>query len=272
MGSPLATKLVTPLNRGHKHARDLAGAWRYIEGAGPTIRDASRYQSHGTIAGNPTWEHGSRGLSLLHDRTGDFITTATIPPVGGDPRTFVMWFRTDVVDTTEQKIFGYGTSGNGTSVNISIEIAAGGAFFLFRHGGGNIRYPTPVAGQEHCLIMVFPDGASTDDVLVYVDGTIRAGVRNAGSNRTINTGSSALYIGSNNDGATSRPFLGLISEFRVYTRALDYAETLEIYLDPNALYRVQPFPAYFHVAAPPAGGNPKGPLTMPLCGAFRGPI
>lgn len=146
------------------------------------------------------------------------INTGFTPPVGANTRTLCAWFYCETFG--DRKILDYGaTTGNGTAVGITLEQVSSLPFVLFRHSGGNIRYAAKGLNVwQHVALVVPFDGATTNDVIVYVDGLAVAGTRNAGSNYTLATTSTNLFVGAMTTGASA--FDGSVAEVGVWNVAL----------------------------------------------------
>lgn len=200
--------------------------WRLGETSGTAAVDEMGTYP-GTYVGSPTL--GASGIftgntALTVNGTTQWVTTDLTPPTGSAARTIEMWAKPSVIDATERRAFGYGNSTiTGLFCALSIETVASVRHALFRHAGGNRRFAWPsAAGSWVHVALVVPSGAATtDDVLLYLNGVSVAGTRNAGSNQTLATSAITIAIGAGNDnGTVSFPFSGTIDEIAIYPAAL----------------------------------------------------
>ena len=154
--------------------------------------------------------------------TNQYLSTGFSPPSGASERTVSCFFNSDSYGDRKIIFSGAPVIG-GAAFAFSLEEISSAPFILFRHTNGNIRYSAQGLSQWQHFAVVVPNGATTtDDVIVYSNGAQQSGVRNAGSNQTLNTSVSNLFIGSNNFGGTL--FDGRIAELGVWNVALTAAE------------------------------------------------
>ena len=152
------------------------------------------------------------------------LSTAFQPPSGASQRTIACFFRCEIFG--DRKILGYDdiAAALGAAFAFTLEQISSSPYVLFRHNGGNIRFPASGLNIQQHLAAVVPSGATTtDDVLVYIDGASVAGTRNAGSNRTLVTAAANLLIGKAIPGSTT-VFDGQIAEVGAWDVALTAAE------------------------------------------------
>jgi hypothetical protein len=155
--------------------------------------------------------------------TNQYLSAGFSPPSGASERTVSCFFNSDSYG--DRKIVFYGGTAviGGEAFAFSLEEISSAPFILFRHNNGNIRYSAQGLSQWQHLTAVVPNGATTtDNVIVYSNGAQQSGVRNAGSNQTLNTSVSNLNIGANLSGGTL--FDGLIAELGVWNAALTQPE------------------------------------------------
>ena len=154
--------------------------------------------------------------------TTQYLSTGFSPPSGASERTVSVFFKSEAFG--DRKIFFRGsTGGGGAAFAFSLEEISSSPFILFRHNAGNIRYSAQGLSQWQHLTAVVPNGATTtDDVIVYTNGVQQTGVRNAGSNQTLQTIASNLFISANPQ--PNQFFDGSIAEVGIWSAALTAAE------------------------------------------------
>ena len=81
----------------------------------------------------------------------------------------------------------------------------------------------------HVVIIVPDDATTTDDVQVYINNSAVTGERNGGSDRTLDTGSSDVYLGRRFSAGGQEHFDGAVDDVRIYDRALTAAEVEDLY-------------------------------------------
>lgn len=150
-----------------------------------------------------------------------FSRSGTFLPTGADERSFSFWMYPR--DDLDAKIFSYGTGSAGEDFSWTPE----GNGLRWRHGGGNITWTTNgLNAWTHAVIVVPSTATTTDDILVYIDGSISTGSRTAGSNRTLDTGSSDFLYGRK---ATESTYDGLLDEMTIHDVALTASQASFLY-------------------------------------------
>lgn len=158
-------------------------------------------------------------LSSAYSSSWNYVPYATISglPTGTSSRSISMWVKPEIVNS-DNVLFSYGTnSGNA---------AYGGSFnatnmYQFSYSS-NLAFQTSTSiGVWKHVVMTFETGGAAK---IYVNGALVA----SGNYPAWNTGAStAFYLGSL-FGSTSS-FNGLIDDLRIYNRAINAAEALELY-------------------------------------------
>jgi hypothetical protein len=154
--------------------------------------------------------------------TNQYLTAGFSPPSGSSERTVSCFLNCDTYGN--RKIISYGDAvASGAAFAFTLEQISSAPFILFRHNFGNIRYSAQGLSQWQHLTAVVPTNATTtDNVIVYSNGAQQLGVRNAGSNQTLNTSTSNLFIGAS--AALDQFFDGRIADVGVWNVALTAAE------------------------------------------------
>ena len=199
----------------------------HLNDAGGVIEDATSTNYDGTpINGASGAQPGQIGLAYGFDGVNDYINLGANRSFidGATAATFSAWVNADDLSNPNLILSASITSGapSGTS-RMAIELDPGGEIkFIVRSGDGvdtTVFTTTPVtAGAWHYVTGVV--NLATDEVTVYVDGTVRAltGAINLPAPVFPNTSSASSTIGSSDDGAAPY-FDGRIDEARVATVA-----------------------------------------------------
>lgn len=221
----------------------LLGAWVPALGVtGGTLRDVSGFGNHGTLTNmDPAidWVISDNarqsGYALDFDGIDDLINTnATNGSIGLDlsqPFSFVGWIKPRT----------FGGSGQGAI------LSADNYFFFHVHSTNNsirtINNGTGVdqntesiadvitLGEWHYVAFVHTGGGNAR---LYVQGR---DVTSDGSYTETNNTSKTMLIGIDRTGGGFREFDGLISEIRIYARALSSFEIWEDFQIPLATFR-----------------------------------
>jgi hypothetical protein len=190
----------------------LVGAWCPSLGAtGYILLDRSGYRRNGALTnmgGQQNWVASGTGTALQFDGVNDFVSVSWSTVTGSVARTLSHWFA--YTSTTNANWVSFGTGGTGN-------------LWQTGHFNGNVGSLNSIAdvttsatpyidGRWHHIATQY-DGAT---VLLYLDGKFISSAA-----RTINTGSSALRIGS---GQGSGFAVALLDDVRVYNRVLTRAE------------------------------------------------
>jgi len=192
----------------------LVGAWCPSLGAtGYTLLDRSGYGRNGTLnnmGGQANWVANGTGTALQFDGTNDFVSVSWSTVTGAVARTLSHWF--NYTSTANANWVSWGTGGTGNFWQTGhFNNTVGSLNFLADVTTSATPY---IDGRWHHIATQY-DGAT---VSLYLDGKFISSAA-----RTINTGSSALRIGS---GAGSGFAAALLDDVRVYNRALTRAEIL----------------------------------------------
>ena len=193
--------------------------------------------------------------------TNQSLNTGFVPPLGAEQRTLSAWFRCETFG--DKKVFHYGTAGTGlgATFGITLETVSGSPFLLFRHAGGNIRYPASGLNVWQHVAALVPVGAqTTDDVVIYSGGLAATGTRNSGSNQTLNTSSTNLLLGTTHL-ANDTCFDGQIAEVGIWNVALT-AEEIASLAKGVSCARIRPQSLKFHAPLVRDLIDTRGGLTI----------
>ncbi|MEN6426814.1 MAG: LamG-like jellyroll fold domain-containing protein [Phycisphaerales bacterium] len=201
----------------------LIGWWWFDEGSGTVASDSSTFGNHGTLTNGPTWTTGVFGTALRFDGVDDYVlvphnesltvsgevaVAVWINPgryVGptGDPwqgiigkqegqRSYNLYTYTDGT-------LHFSTAGVGTLSTATVPLNEWAHVCAMVKGGTHVYYVNGAAGGTSGSGVALPGAADTADVV----------------------------IGRTNEG-TSRSWLGMLDDVRVYNRSLTQAEVQEI--------------------------------------------
>ena len=216
------------LQRGHPLVRGLVAAWTFHEGSGPTARDLSGRQNHGTLANGPAWVGGERGSAISFDGSNDRIN---IPAMALSVFSLSLWWQPLGITNLAGPLTyaaagnaGFGFFGNefGTTIfRPRLGIYDGAAWTAwFKTSGYTISVP---AADRHHLVWTY-DGSTAR---FYADG-----VEQAVATTTQTGASSGLYLGrayNNVAGPMDAPMF--------WNRPLSAAEAAQLNFDPFAMFR-----------------------------------
>jgi len=202
------------------------GWWQLDEGSGATVDDSSSYGNDGTIDG-PVWlNDAERGWCLNFD--GDATDKVVIPnepffDLTGN-MTAMGWIKAPYIDWRNlSAVISKGTDGGGWALQ-KAQRENGIGFYANVSGIPWYGVKSNVAVFDntwHHVAGVY-DGSK---VYIYVDGG--ADVNSINCSGSIGTNDYPVWIGNNSQGV--RSWEGLISDVRVYDRALSQSEINDIY-------------------------------------------
>ncbi|RAU98903.1 LamG-like jellyroll fold domain-containing protein [Paenibacillus sp. YN15] len=182
--------------------------WTLDEGTGSSVADSSGNDRTGSLTGNPSWTEGPSGFNgaLAFDGVDDAVETSWDLLKVNSARTISLWFNTTSISPST--LLGWGTAAGSGFSQISIY---GNGEIGFNSGGNNLGTAANgyADGRWHHLALTF-DGVT---MRLYLDGTLKAA-----RTTTLNTGSSALYLGRAISG--SGWFKGKLDDVRIYAGAM----------------------------------------------------
>jgi hypothetical protein len=206
---------------------NLAGWWRFDDGAGTTAVDSSGQERHGELIGGPQWTAGMRKGALAFSGSSHVAIPGYDGIMGGHARTTAAWIK---VENTSASIITWGPTGGGTKWVMRTH--NGPASLRVECGQSQIIGTIDLAdGQWHHTAAVLVDDGSpnVDEIKLYVDGV--PDEISAVTPRLVNTsagGDVQIAYDLNNSGRT---FQGLIDDVRLYDRALEAQEIAAVMQD-----------------------------------------
>lgn len=217
---------------------NLIGYWKMDEASGNLI-DAHTggydFTETGTISATTGIINNGRDFT---GSTGNYFSNADgIAVTGASAQSLSFWMNSD--NNSDVKMISFGGSGNGQVINLTPE--SSNTSIRWRHNGGNITYTggTSTGANAH-IVFTIPSGATTtNDALVYINGSLATASRTGGSDQTINIQSSDIYLGRRYD-ANSGYYSGLLDEIGYWGKGLSSTDVSTIYNSGSCL----PFGSY----------------------------
>ncbi|MCP4262265.1 MAG: LamG domain-containing protein [Planctomycetes bacterium] len=198
---------------------DLVAHWRFDDGSGTTLADASGNGHDGTLMGDPKWVPGKFGGALEFDGDGDYVDCGSSPDFAIPVNiSITCWIKVNVFDKTWQAIITTSDSSWRVHRSSSSNNIAWGSSGLTPT---DLTGTTDVSTGDWFHIAAVYNGTQK---LLYIDGNLDASSDSTGS---ITASSVPVFIGENS-GATGRFWDGLIDDVRIYRRALSETEILGV--------------------------------------------
>lgn len=222
----------TQINWLHPLSKDIIGCWLFNEGAGSKITDlANRNNGTFNTASTSNWIGGVHGRSLDFEGADNEITIPDDASLDmGNVMTFSCWINPRN-DLTRQTIFGPDneTGGFQFEINVSqgmIAIIVPG-IFVARTNVTEIK----VNKWQHIVYTRTGTGSGThaiysDGVLLELETDATADFTDATNDRKIGRRSSGSQL-----------YTGLISDIRIWKRALSFEEVKQLYINPFAMFK-----------------------------------
>jgi len=151
----------------------IEGLWLFDDAAGNVAGDSSGHNRHGDIMGEAQWAKDGRfGGGLELDGVDDEIVITGYKGIGGaDPRTTLMWYRTDL-EQADQRLISWGIGTNTKKYHIRLHDTV---TLRVETQGGQLysNKPNLADGNWHHLAVVFPENSTMcHEHLLYVDGAL----------------------------------------------------------------------------------------------------
>lgn len=214
----------------------LVGHWSFDEGAGEVLRDRSGSKHNGMIHG-ATWVPSPRGQALRFDGVDDYVDLGNAESlrVGGD-FTLTAWVNAGDLSGNNQMILG-DTAGLAVNRNYGLRLHKGRLYFENADGETSeaitAAEPFPV-GTWQFLAVVFegPSYFVYQNGKIILEGKVGTPITpTRGENRRIG-------------GWSAGWFKGEIDEIRLYKRALQQREIMELFGGPGDTDSLRMLPSY----------------------------
>ena len=216
-------QLITPAEPG---TANLVGHWQFDEGSGTTAADSSGNNNHGTITG-AEWVAGQVGGALKFNGA-EYVE---VPPAAWSSVekqvTVAFWAFGDEAMPVDHFVFGAYSADTNIARQASGHIpwSNGNVYWDSGYDGSTYdsisKAATPAEYKGSWQHWAFIKDADTGEQSIYLNGFLwHSGT---GMTHTM-TGVTAFVIGA--QPITGRPngYIGWIDDFRLYDRALSYAE------------------------------------------------
>ena len=217
---------------------DLVGWWKFDEGSGNTASDASGNGNNGTLQGGPTWVVGRIGGALRLDGTDDYVQVPHADILTVDDEVTVMaWIYAErYIGPTGDDWQGILSKGSSPSRSYNFYTEVSGALHFSVGGYGPLSTTqVPLNEWVHVCAMVV-DG----QIGFYINGE-PAGLSGSGVTPPGAADTANVVIGRTDEG-TSRSFLGMIDDVRIYNEALSQEEVQRAMLGEGQPYAINPTP------------------------------
>jgi len=285
---------------------DLAAGYYIDEGGGLTIADESGNNSTGTLFNGPVWVSGKYDYALEFDGNNDYVKVshgAQGSPTGGyalqfdgdndrvqvandptlnvtDAVTVEAWIKLASTPAAGdyRTIIGKEVQSGGDTGGYGIlsnENQTGIGFYFTKEDGVSWTIPNMGGGEfvsvspERWYHVVGSYDKNQNLIKIYLNGDLIAS--NVCDGSPIGTTTKPLYIGGDpeNNSAGTAEFEGVISEVRIYNRALTDDEVKEhfvgIYNDESGLVGLWKFNEGENCSAKDDSGNDNNGVLGPTC-------
>lgn len=221
--SSVALTVTTPAA---DEGEDLIGYWKFDEGRGSTVLDASGYGHDGFVVG-PTWGSGKAGSALDFDGSRDYVQIPAEPSLNDlEALTMAVWIypRVDshwhVVDKGDGDKRLYS---EGTSRTLDGRVRYTGVHAFSRSVDNTVT-------QDDWQHVAMTWSRQTNTTHLFRNGVeVRYRLQDSGTGSVLNDASHALTIGARGALGEATFFDGLIDEVVLYSRDLSPREIREIY-------------------------------------------
>jgi len=205
----------------HPLSQGCVMALLMLEGSGNRTYDLTHNGNDGVLTNGPLWKPGRNGTAISFDGVDDYAETRkNIGIAGNQSRTIAVWFKP--TNSLTKNVLGFGISSNGRVFDILLH---NGQFIgHFQGSGFDTASGAPFYNVGKWNFGVFTyDGAT---VISYLNGAY-------GNQKALllNTGTSSLTIGGGIFSVFNY-FNGLISDTRIWNRALSAQEVQDLYINP----------------------------------------
>jgi len=215
--------------------RGLMGLWHFDNGTGSHAIDSSGFNNNGTCkgggGGDCNWTKGMFGPGILFDGSDDYVAINSGASVSGLSQVSLSaWFRTDVLDSSQNYIYGEAISVGGND-RFGLYINTDNKLFFGGRAPDTDAYTTWVDSTVtlttdtwYHAVAIFD--SSSDVHSIYVNGDVQT---NSVSEPSFTASDPiAPRIGARGDSAEK--FDGTIDEVAIFNRSLSAEEVRDHYL------------------------------------------
>ena len=197
----------------------LVGLWRFDEGTGNRVMDASGKENHGAIRGTARWVSGVSGKAVYLNGVDTFVLVRSSHSLDLKDATIEAWLYVEKLGGGIAFSDGANWENNRLNVHLSTGAGADGrAFFTHSDGKKYVSTPGPAMPvKQWCHIAITCDGKTKK---LYLNGSP---AMSAPQQLEPVTQETNLRIGFT-PGLAPGYFQGAIDEVAVYSRALSAAE------------------------------------------------
>jgi len=234
----------TAYNHLHPLSRGLVALYPFWEGHGDKLEDTTLNKNHGDLVNGTKWTGSQLGFALDFDGVNDNVLVTDSPSIqnifdGGGSISAWINPRSDGGGDLGRIVDKRANGPNGWMFFVSSQ-AAGVSIEYFSDRAGDGRWKTTVQltlnKWTHVAVVYNSDG-DTNTPSIYFDG-ISQSITETGNPtgaRTSDVGND-LFIG--NVASGSNTFDGLITDVRIYNRALSTEEAKQLFYDPYSIYEI----------------------------------
>lgn len=216
----------------------LVGWWRFNEGSGVTAADSSGGRNSATLVNGISWSSGPIGGAVSANGANQYVSIPSIDLSGTSAVTMAAWVNVAWTTTAaavlaeDTATFNGSTTGFGVFPGDRGDCGVAGAIMSGLRGNGGYViscYSPPTTAGWHHLALIYNKAASgSQEVGLYLDGVAQ-------------TPLSTPYVVTNSNNFGNNPFYlfarggsqffleGLVSDLRLYNRALTGSEIVQIY-------------------------------------------
>ncbi|MEK7174650.1 MAG: LamG domain-containing protein, partial [Patescibacteria group bacterium] len=191
----------------------LVGYWKFDEGSGTSVNDASGRGNNGTLTGSPGWIAGKSNYALDFSSASQYAWKDWVDFTVSQ-LTISFWMKADTVSTGYRDLVGISA---GDPTRFHLNTTDNSIIWYSVYGGSSIYSGViPQVGVWYHVVGTH-DGQTAN---VYVDGILKSSSTSSGTSFT----STGLRVG-----ADTEVFDGQIDDVRIYNRALSAAEISALY-------------------------------------------
>ncbi len=208
-----------------------------------TIPDWSGHKRNGTFSGTwaiSDWVIGQNGYALDFLGTAEHIDSGWTGVLGGGARSVSFWMKTSTL--ADRDIIGNGVSFGDGKFNIRVDLVSGSDWSIKVENRpvipaeGNIRATTHIAdGVWHHIVYTLPEGGTSGDGLIYIDGKLEVLTENTNPTSAVDTLESITFRCG--DFFEKGHYLGQLDGVLAYSRVLNAGEVMQLFVDPHAMFQ-----------------------------------